>query len=235
MKISIIIPAYNEEDYITKTLLSLSDLEVKQDWEIETIVVNGGSTDETAFIARKFGCIVLDEPHKGIGFARQEGLRHATGEIIAFTDADTIVPKDWLVAHVQALHKPKVVFSYGTFRVFDGHWPYYQYINYFQPHMLWFFHHFFSFPVAAGQNMAFWRNKAVAVGGFDENLEVFEDIDLAVKMEKIGKLVFLDKLIVYSSGRRAKEGWAFFKRMFDSYVQFFILRRKNLKTFPDFR
>ncbi len=234
MLISIVIPAYNEEKYIDKTLQSVNKLEKKKGWQVELLVVNGGSTDKTAEIARNYGARVINEPHRGIGFARQQGLLQAKGEIVAYTDADTIVPKDWLLKHVEALSQPGVVFSYGTFRVYDGRFPYYQHINYIQPHILWWFHHLFGLPIAAGQNLAFWRKKALLVGGFDANIKVMEDVDLAVRMKKIGRLAFLPNLIVYSSGRRSREGLGFYHRMISTLIQYAFGNRK-LRGFPDYR
>lgn len=234
MKISVVIPAYNEEKYIGKTLSSIKELKT-ENLDIEVLVVDGGSTDKTEEIAKSYGARVIKEPHKGIGFARQQGLLHAKGEIVAFTDADTAVPKDWLIRHVEALLKPGVVFSYGAFRVTDGTFPYFHFINYIQPHILWWFHHFFKKPIAAGQNLAFWRKKGLSVGGFDISLPVMEDIDFAIRMMKIGKVIFLHDLIVLSSGRRSREGWGFFLRMIFVLIKYFFLGRESLGGFPHFR
>lgn len=235
MKISVVIPAYNEERYIGNTLESIKKLELKNDWDLEVLVINGGSTDKTKKVAESYGTIVIDESHKGIGFARQEGIKHAKGEVVAFTDADTLVPKDWLTRHVEALSHPGTVFSYGTFRVTDGSFPYYHFINYIQPHWLWWLHHIFGKPIAAGQNLAFWREKALKVGGFDDKILLFEDVDFAIRMKKVGKVVFIPDLIVISSGRRSKEGWGFFLRMAVASFKYFFLGRRSLGGFPDFR
>lgn len=234
MKVSIVIPAFNEERYIGNTLESLKDLDIN-DWEVEILVINGGSTDKTRDTARNLGARVIDVPHKGIGFARQEGIKHAKGDIVAFTDADTTVPKDWLTRHIRALQKPGVVFTYGTFRVSDGKFPYYHYINYIQPHWLWWVHHFLRKPIAAGQNLSFWRDKAFKIGGFNDKISLFEDIDFAIRMRKVGKVVFLQDLVVNSSGRRSKEGWKFFMRMTYETLRYFILGNRTLSGFPDFR
>src|SRR5512143_1531574 len=93
MTISVVIPAYNEEKYLPRTLESLKKLDRKPD---EIVVVDGGSTDKTASIAREHGATVITVAHRGIGFARDKGLMKATGDIVAYTDADTVVPHDWL-------------------------------------------------------------------------------------------------------------------------------------------
>lgn len=234
MKISVVIPAYNEEKYIGKTLKSVKNLELGGH-QLEILVIDGDSTDKTAQIAKEHGAIVHHEPHKGIGYARQHGIKHATGEIIAFTDADTIVPKDWLLRHVEALNKPNVSFTFGTFRVRDGKFPYYHFINYIQPYWLWILHKIFGKPFAAGQNLAFWREKALKVGGFDDQILLFEDVDFAIKMQKVGKAVFIPDLIVISSGRRSNEGWGFFLRMAIVSFKYFVLGKRSLGGFRDYR
>src|SRR3990167_3170408 len=93
MRISIVIPAYNEEKYLPHTLQSIQKLLRKPD---EIIVIDGESTDQTGAIAKQFGAKVIRIPKTTIGAARQAGLVAATGEIVATTDADTIVPTLWL-------------------------------------------------------------------------------------------------------------------------------------------
>lgn len=234
MKISVVIPAFNEENYIGKTLQSIRSLELNGH-ELEILVIDGDSTDRTAEIAKSFKATVKHEPHKGIGFARQHGLMHATGEIVAFTDADTVVPKNWLLKHLEALSQQEVSFSYGTFRVTDGKFPYFYYINYLQPLWIWLAYYLWGKPLAAGQNMAFWRKKALKIGGFDEKINVLEDIDFAIRMKKVGKVVLSPDIIVRSSGRRSKEGWGFFLRMFNDSYKYFFLRQRNLGGFKDYR
>lgn len=234
MKISIVIPTYNEEKYIGKTLKSVKQLDT-DGWEVEIIIVDAGSTDKTAQIAKTFGAKVVIIPHRGIGFARQKGIEHAAGEIIAFTDADTIVAENWLSLHVRALAKPGVVLTYGPFKVSDGSFPYYHYVNYIQFYAWWIIHYLFGLAFAAGQNMAFWRDKAKSVGGFNTQLPILEDNDFSLRMAKIGKVVFLKDAVVYSSGRRSKEGLGFFVRTTVAVVKYYFLRQKNLQRFPDFR
>ncbi|MCJ7740156.1 hypothetical protein MUP32_02435, partial [Candidatus Microgenomates bacterium] len=111
---------------------------------------------------------------------------------------------------------------------------YFQYVNYVQPYILWLFHHILNWQIAAGQNIAFWKKKALEIGGFDENLLFAEDMDLATRMKKTGKVIFLKDCIVYSSGRRSDEGIKYFFRAGFSTLQFFFGVRK-LRGFPDIR
>ena len=234
MRISIIIPAYNEERYIGRTLDSIKQLDTNG-WQVEIIVVNGSSTDKTVEIAQSYGVEVINEPHKGIGFARQQGLKHAKGEIVVFTDADTLVPKDLLIKHVAALTQPGVILSFGGYRYYDGSFPVYQCFNYVQPIIVFLAYKLFGIPAVSGQNMAFWKNRALAIGGFDENILVMEDTDLAIRLKKVGKVVYLPNVLIYSSGRRSQEGWAYFSRIMRYLIDYFLLRNRKLERFPDFR
>lgn len=234
MKISIVIPAFNEEKYIKRTIQSIQNMDVDS-YDIELLVVDGGSTDTTAQIARDNGAKVVTIPHRGIGYARQQGLHHATGDIVAFTDADTIVPANWIRLHVEALLGQNVVFSYGTFHVSDGEFPYYHYINYIQPYLIGFAYYILHTPIAPGQNMAFWKDKALKIKGFNERLLIMEDIDMSVRMKTIGKVIFLPNCTVHSSGRRSSEGWKFFSRASTATLQYFLFRKKDLTIFPDYR
>lgn len=96
-KVSIIVPAYNTEKYISKCLLSLISQTLK---EIEIIVVNDGSTDSTPFIIKKFsdadGRIkVITQTNQKQGAARNRGTEIATAEYIGFVDSDDWVDLDY--------------------------------------------------------------------------------------------------------------------------------------------
>jgi glycosyltransferase involved in cell wall biosynthesis len=231
MKISVIIPAYNEEKYLPVTLESLQKLDRKPD---EVIVVDGASTDKTVEVAQKYGAIPITVEHRGIGYARQKGLEKATGDIIAYTDADTVVPHDWLTKIEESLTKTGVSCVFGTFRVPDGWLPYRFFVNVMQPinnqFLFWL-----GVPMAAGQNIAFWKDKAVAAGGFPADYKIAEDIEMARRLSRQGKLIFRQNLIVTSSGRRGNEGFAMFTRAFKAFFLYFVFRRADKIGFPDMR
>ena len=102
MKLTIIVPAFNEESYLAATLDSIqaaaAQLRARSDVDIETIVVDNNSADETAAIARSKGATVVHEPVQGIARARNAGARHAQGDMLVFVDADVIVPCALLAA-----------------------------------------------------------------------------------------------------------------------------------------
>lgn len=92
--VSIIIPAYNEEEVIEKCIKSLKEQTYKK---IEIIFVDDGSTDQTLNIVRKFkGIIILEQNHKGPGNARNFGAKQSKGEILSFVDADMTFDKEFI-------------------------------------------------------------------------------------------------------------------------------------------
>lgn len=95
VKVSIIMPAYNSEAFIRNALSSIP----KRD-DIEIIVVNDGSTDNTAAIAKEFNVKLIDrKENMGIGYSRREALAAAQGEYIMFFDSDdTIVQENFNLA-----------------------------------------------------------------------------------------------------------------------------------------
>lgn len=93
--ISIIIPTKNNGDILERCLGSIKELDWPVD-ELEIIIVDGHSEDNTMEIAKKYGCIAIFEDKGTISYARDLGVRYANGEFIAFTDADCTVEKDWL-------------------------------------------------------------------------------------------------------------------------------------------
>jgi len=93
MKVSVVVPAYNEEKYIKKCLFSLTNQIVPAD---EIIIVDNNCRDKTIEIAKKFKVRIVKEKTQGMIPARNRGFNSTRYEIIARCDADVIVPKDWI-------------------------------------------------------------------------------------------------------------------------------------------
>jgi cellulose synthase/poly-beta-1,6-N-acetylglucosamine synthase-like glycosyltransferase len=98
--ISIIIPAKNEETLIQSCITSLRALDYPKE-KLEIIVADGLSTDHTADIARALGATVISNVKQTVSPGRNIGFENAKGELIAFTDADCMVDKKWLVNSVK--------------------------------------------------------------------------------------------------------------------------------------
>lgn len=112
--VSIVMPAYNESDNIVPALTSLC--ENKTTFNVEIIVVNNNSSDDTEALINACGVTCVNEKQQGITAARNAGLRHSNGTVVLNADADTIYPFNW----IQEMAKPllndnKVALTYGTF------------------------------------------------------------------------------------------------------------------------
>jgi GT2 family glycosyltransferase len=97
--VSVVVCAYNAADTLDECLTSLDALRYPN---VEIIVVNDGSTDDTGAIAARHPLVrVIHTANAGLAAARNVGLAHATGDIVAYTDADVRVDPDWLAYLVQ--------------------------------------------------------------------------------------------------------------------------------------
>ncbi|MDC1162017.1 glycosyltransferase family A protein [Tenacibaculum sp.] len=104
-KISVITPAYNAEKYIDEAIKSIH----QQNYgNIEIIVIDDGSTDATAAICKSLDVHLIQQENAGISAARNVGLKAATGDLIAFLDADDIWSNDKLKNQLELLQKPQL-------------------------------------------------------------------------------------------------------------------------------
>jgi glycosyltransferase involved in cell wall biosynthesis len=237
VKISVIIPAFNEEKFLGNCLLSLKEQDFK---DFEIIVVDNNSTDKTAEIAKKFGAILVSEKNQGVAFARNKGAKIAKGEILAFTDADTILPKNWLSRIKEEFKNDKNLIAFGGSCEFYSGPISARLASKFLLKPFLFLDKFFSGGFnLMGCNMAMKREVFFKVGGFNEKLKLNEDVEISYRLRKIGKIKFDPNFKVKTSGRRFRYGlilgvinyapatifrW-FFKR-FDKF-QIFPAQRKE--------
>lgn len=231
MKTTVVVPTFNEEYFLPKTLESLKRLDLQPD---EILVVDSNSSDKTRDVAKKYGAKVVIEKARGIGLARQRGLEAATGDFVAFTDADTVVPHDWLTKIVTALQKPDTVGVYGGVNVEYGWLPYRIYLKFTIPILLEL-HQLFGLPMPPGQNMAMWKEAAIKAGGYPTHFKIGEDIEMARRLAKIGKVAYLRDNYVISSGRRGNEGWPMVWRTSKFYLGYLLFHHVGDQTFPDMR
>jgi len=104
LKVSIVIPAINEERGIGKTIDAVNkDYFKKHNWNLEILVVDGDSKDKTREIASSKGAQIILEKRKGYGQAYKTGLAQATGDIIVTGDADATYPFDSIHEYIQML------------------------------------------------------------------------------------------------------------------------------------
>jgi len=201
MKVSLVIPVYNEEKYIKKCLLSVSKQEEMPD---EIIIVDNNSTDKTVKIAKKFPVYILKEPKQGIIPARNKGFNYAKYEIIARCDADSILPVDWIKKIKKNFKNFRIDALTGIGTVYDlvpgqslSYKIYFDFVKLIQngKETLW------------GPNMAIKRSVWNKVKNelCKDDKDVHEDIDLALHVLKNkGKIRRDNNLIVGVSSRRLK-------------------------------
>lgn len=121
MKISVIVCAHNEAQYLPACLHSLLAQARPPD---EILVINNASTDETRAVAQAIPCVrVLDEPRKGLVVARETGRLAATGDVLVYLDADCRAPLMWLGRIEQRfLRDPGLIALSGPYRYYDWDW-----------------------------------------------------------------------------------------------------------------
>ncbi|PIT94376.1 glycosyl transferase [Candidatus Falkowbacteria bacterium CG10_big_fil_rev_8_21_14_0_10_39_9] len=201
---SVIIPALNEELYIENCLKSL----VNQDYlgQYEIIVVDNGSVDQTAVIAARYGAKVEREPEKGISNALIKGCTRASGNVLAFTDADTVIPENWL-SQMNEIFNSNIdtVATGGTYLFYDkGFLPQVFFNKFINRFVLNIFKTIIypRYPTLPCSNMAVRQEFYQKVGGFDTKSKWGQEIDLCKKLAKFGQVRFDKKLVVYTSFRR---------------------------------
>jgi len=214
LKLSFVIPAYNEELYLGKCLDSMVREIAGSTRDAEIIVVNNASTDGTKAVAASYpSVVVVDEPRKGIVKARDAGFRAATGDLIANIDADNILPPGWLDKVFTAFSRNgRLVALSGPLVYYDLPWLYRLQAKTFYAfgYVTYLFNHFVlkKGGMLQGGNFVVRRSALEAIGGFDTDIDFYgEDTDIARRMQDAGRIIFTFRLPMYSSGRRlAKEG-----------------------------
>jgi O-antigen biosynthesis protein len=184
-RVSVVVCAYNAADTLEDNLRSLEKL-TYPDYEI--ILVNDGSKDATGDIGRRHPLVrVVDIPNGGLSAARNVGLAEATGEIVAYTDADTRVDPDWLTFLVQPFLTSDAVASGGPNVVPADDPPMAQCVARAPggpTHVLLDDRTAEHVP---GCNMAFRRESLLAIGGFNPiYLRAGDDVDVCWRLQARG-------------------------------------------------
>lgn len=217
MKLSIVIPAYNEEVYIGKCLEAIALEQARGRFDVETIVVNNASTDGTSEVARSFSFVrVVDEPRKGLVRARQTGYLTSTGDLVANIDADTLMPLGWIKRVFSEFEShPKLVALSGPYTYYDlsGVTNFFVQIFYGLGMVISFIRYFVtrqSNTMLQGGNFVLRREALERVGGFDLNFDFYgEDTAIAKRMSKVGEVRFTFQLLMPTSGRRLQSEGVF--------------------------
>jgi len=200
--ISVIIPTFNEEENIAQCLVSLRHQTVPRT-EYEIIVVDGGSKDRTREIAQKYADRIFIQTNPKVGGARNDGIMAAAGEIVATTDADCILPPAWIATIKKGFEDAAVVQIYG---------PVYPIETGLRNSLSLFVANMFSrigyytriFYYTLGCNTAF-RKDAVIKAGLYRCIDAGDDVEIALRMSRLGKVKFTAAMKVGFSMRRYRQ------------------------------
>jgi glycosyltransferase involved in cell wall biosynthesis len=201
-EVSIVVPALNEEKMIGKCLEALCNQSVDRD-RYEIIVSDSYSVDKTVEIAEQYADKIVEEHSKGAGAARNFGVRHAKAEKIGFIDADSIAGPRWVEGIIESLDQG--IASTGPIESIEkdskGAEIFYKWWS-FQSRLTIKL----GFPIFPGFNIGVRKNEFWLAGGFGEHDYTCEDIDVGLKLRKLGRIIFNKKMVVRTSNRRVKSG-----------------------------
>ena len=228
MLISVVIPAFNEEDYLGQTLTSLGRakalLRKQGNVSAEIIVVDNNSSDSTLDTARNFGATVVTEIEHNVATVRNTGARLARGDILVFIDADTIVPDELLWRIVEVMTEPTCCGG-----AVDTNW---------RPAKLTvkIYLQFWRIigrlgGMAQGATQFCRKHAFFALNGYDETLLMGEDVDFYWRMKRFakrqnGKISFIEDVQVVPSTRRFDQ-WALWRTLIWTNPLFILMFRRR--------
>jgi glycosyltransferase involved in cell wall biosynthesis len=201
MKVSVVIPCYNESKMLPRLFDSLRIQTVLPD---EIIVVDNNSTDNSVEIAKRYGARVIHEREQGIIPARNTGFGSATGDIMIRTDGDSVLPQNWVEKFVHKFQDPMVVAVGGPVvynelrvprfvlnKIFDAY--------YSTTHII------YGRPILYGPNFGIRKDVWHLIKDELELMDwkVHEDMEMSYKLSRYGEVVFDYSLTVGTSHRRA--------------------------------
>jgi lipopolysaccharide/colanic/teichoic acid biosynthesis glycosyltransferase/GT2 family glycosyltransferase len=193
---SVIVPAYQAAGTIGLCLDALERQTVARN-QYEIIVVDDGSTDGTAEIARRAGACVVTQPNGGAAAARNSGAKVAQGELLLFTDSDCAPVPGWMAALIAAFDDPRVAGAKGTYltrqRAIVPRFTQLEYEDRYDRMLGRETIDFIDTYSAAYRPDVFWQN-----GGFDTSVRYTEDQEFSFRLAEKGyRLVFVPEAQVY--------------------------------------
>ncbi len=226
--ISVVIPAYNDGKYIGRVLSSIKNQKINN---LEIIVVDGGSTDNTVRIAKKYAPIIKQKK-RGVSNARNIGANIARGEILYFVDGDTVVKKGTLDELERIFKDASISMASGPIEPLER-------VNISIKLVFWLsslssrISVLIKVPLFIGSNIAVRKSVFSRINGFNESLITSEDLDFSRRAGKFGRTVFSKRLRVMPSARRVIEWGVLRFFLFSVYnlLRFFILGRP-VRNYP---
>ena len=211
MRISFVIPAYNEENYLPACLESILAQTSMVPHLSEIIVVNNASSDRTREIALSYpGVTLVDEPRKGLTYARQAGFCASSGDLIANVDSDSRLTPDWLETVLAAFDEDHSLVALSGPVVFYDLPPRQRLsvqIFYLLAYFVYFVNRYIvrAGSMVQGGNFILSSKALKSIGGFNLSIPFYgEDTDIARRMNRVGKVQFTLRLKMFSSARRLK-------------------------------
>ena len=198
MKISIIVPAYNEEKLLGGTLACIrSAMDPLREHEWELIVCDNNSTDRTAEVARAAGAQVAFEPVNQISRARNAGAACAQGEWLVFVDADCRPTPELFSEMAKTMAGGECIAGGSTIEMETE--------DAFARLAVWMWNRLSRITRWAAGSFIFCEAAALrTVGGFNEELYAGEEIDLSRRLKRCGRVVILHRHPLHTSGRKAR-------------------------------
>ena len=193
--ISIIIPTYNEAEQIAETISKTQA--ANGGHQIEIIVADGGSTDETVPIALCSNAITIVSKKKGRAAQMNKGASVAKGDVLYFLHADSIPPKNFTGSILKAVNKN---FSSGCFRLsFDhSHW--------FLKANCWFTRFNVNAVRFGDQSLFVTKDVFQKTGGFNERLLMMEDQEIIHRIKKHGRFKVMNDVVTTSARKYLDNG-----------------------------
>jgi glycosyltransferase involved in cell wall biosynthesis len=238
--VSVVIPTYCEEGTIEGCLKSVDNQEF-EGGRIESIVVDSHSPDDTRAVAKRYADKVIDLKDRGVGKARNAGARIAKSSILLFLDPDTFLASNFVAEIYRTLINPWVVCVSGILKSLER-------LNLIDNLFVISHYGFLNKAASLTANLGFPLFPSVccgcrksvfeAVGGFDEDLAVAEDITFSRKMGRVGKCVVNKNAIAYTSVRRISSCGKreMYSMYFKNYIRLFVLNQRPwLQHFPHIR
>lgn len=225
--ISVIIPAFNEQEQLPYCLTSLTNQKTSVPFEI--IVVDNNSNDNTYKLAKSFRVNVLSEKNRGRSHARQTGAVTAKGKYLAYTEADCEVPNDWVQSVYDYYIKfPQMIGFSGSYTyknstlIMKKLAPLSLTLSSFLYKLIYGNHTF------RGTNFSIQKEFFLKSGGFNHLAVPFDDVELGLRAGRLGPIYFNPKITVLTSDRRIKNRFfTFCLEFIQAYSRIFILKQKG--------
>ena len=201
MRYSIIIPTYNEEQYVGRCLQSIRDQRYDHT-QFEIIVADANSSDNTRQVAAPLCDKFVSTEKRGIALGRNLGAASASGEYFVFVDADAVLEQDFLSQLDLSFHATNVVAVTGLARPSDG--KILQRFVYRGTYVLVRLFVAAGIPLFPGICVAYRADAFRQAGGFREDFGIVEDLDLSRRVSAAGKCVVNKRAIAHVSTRRLR-------------------------------